>query len=681
MHLRRAHNRHVSRTVRWATTAIAVLGLILGTAVPATATGAIAASAVTAVGDPARTSLAGFEPGNIISDAVFTDKTTMTEAQIQSFFNSKVATCRGGTDSYGPIICLKDYKSDSVNRPADVYCKGYTGAKGESAARIIYRVAQSCGINPQVLIVMLQKEQGLITHTWPSKWRYDAALGQACPDTAPCDPKFVGFFHQIYGAARQMQIYMEGRYFQWYKAGKTWQIQWHPDRARCGTGPVYIANKATEALYYYTPYQPNAAAMRAGYGTGDSCSSYGNRNFYNYFTDWFGSTQISTFTVATPIVNGYAVPGQTLTATGRFTPSATTTLYQWMRNGTPIPGATARSYNLAVADSGAKIEVKVTGKRAGYSDADSMSAAFTAKAMTVDRIAGSSREDTAVAASRVAWPSGTRTVFVATSLDYPDALSAVAAASKAQASLLLTPPGALPATVAQEMKRLAPTRVVLVGGTGVVTEAVAGQVKSAVPAAQVERISGSDRYATSRAIVESSGATSNVILATGEDFPDALSGAAAGGAAKTPVLLVNGSSRTVDAATAATLRKIGASNITIVGGSGVIRDSVASNLTSLGFKVNRLSGTDRYLTNLAVNNAYFPGSALRVFVATGDDFPDALTASALAGRIGVPLMLSQSACVFPGGAEFLRTRGTATLTLIGGDGVLSSAGVGHLRRC
>lgn len=251
----------------------------------AAASAPVAGVAATTVSGPVKTSLAGFDPGNIISDAVFTDKTTMTEAQIQSFFNSKVKTCQAG------YTCLKDYKSDSVNRPADVYCKGYTGAKGESAARIIHRVAQSCSINAQVLIVMLQKEQGLITHTWPSKWRYDAALGQACPDTAPCDPKFVGFFHQIYGAARQMQIYMEGRYFQWYQAGKTWQIQYHPDRERCGTGPVYIANKATEALYYYTPYQPNAAAMRAGYGTGDSCSSYGNRNFYNYFTDWFGSTQ------------------------------------------------------------------------------------------------------------------------------------------------------------------------------------------------------------------------------------------------------------------------------------------------------------------------------------------------------------------------------------------------------
>ncbi|WP_194239204.1 hypothetical protein [Microbacterium sp. CBA3102] len=215
----------------------------------------------------------------------------MTEAQIQTFFNSKVSRCLGGRDENNePIVCLKDFRMNTVTRPADAYCSGYSGAANESAARIIYRVSQACNINPQVLIVMLQKEQGLITHVWPSAWRYRIALGQGCPDTAPCDPNYIGFFHQIYGAARQMQIYMEGKWFQWYAPGKTWNILYNP-KASCGSAPVYVANKATSALYYYTPYQPNAAAMRAGYGEGDGCSAYGNRNFYNYFTDWFGSTQ------------------------------------------------------------------------------------------------------------------------------------------------------------------------------------------------------------------------------------------------------------------------------------------------------------------------------------------------------------------------------------------------------
>ncbi|MCM3779322.1 type VII secretion protein EccB [Microbacterium hydrocarbonoxydans] len=281
------------RIARVLATFVAVSALVVGVMVPISPASAAAAPAMAkeAQGRDIKTYLAGFNAGNIISDAVFTNRNTMSEAQIQAFFNSKVSRCQGGADKWGPIICLKDFTITSVNRPADRYCQGYTGAPNESAARIIYRVAQSCGINPQVLIVMLQKEQGLVTHSWPSMNRYNAALGQGCPDGGvPCDPSYVGFFHQIYGAARQMQIYMEGRYFTYYAPGRTWNILYNPNRD-CGSAPVYVANMATSALYYYTPYQPNAAALNAGYGEGDGCSAYGNRNFYNYFTDWFGSTQ------------------------------------------------------------------------------------------------------------------------------------------------------------------------------------------------------------------------------------------------------------------------------------------------------------------------------------------------------------------------------------------------------
>ena len=67
-------------------------------------------------------------------------------------------------------------------------------------------------------------------------------------------------------------------------------VRYNPN-ASCGSSPVYIANQATAGLYNYTPYQPNAAALAAGAGSGDYCSAYGNRNFWIYFTNWFGSTQ------------------------------------------------------------------------------------------------------------------------------------------------------------------------------------------------------------------------------------------------------------------------------------------------------------------------------------------------------------------------------------------------------
>ncbi|MDR2999095.1 MAG: cell wall-binding repeat-containing protein [Microbacterium sp.] len=623
---------------------------------------------------PAKASLVGFSAGNIISNAVFTDSSTMTEAQIQAFFNSKVKACQSG------YTCLKDFRITSVTRPADTYCKGYTGAANETAARIIYRVSKACNINPQVLIVMLQKEQGLVTHTWPSQWRYDKALGQGCPDTAPCDPKFVGFFHQIYGAARQMNVYMEGKYFTWYAPGKTWNILYNPN-TKCGSSPVYVANKATAALYYYTPYQPNAAALRAGYGTGDSCSAYGNRNFYNYFTDWFGSTQLAAFSSGSAKITGTAAVGQTLSVAAQFTPAPTSVAYQWYRNGTVITGATGVRYVAVSADRGANLSVKATAKRTGYKDVVATSAAVAVKGVSVDRLWGASREDTAIAVSRAAWPSGTSTVYLATSMSYADALSASAIAAKNEASMLLSPANGLPAAVSNEIKRLGPTRVVLMGGEGVLSSALAKQVAALVPGSKIDRYGGADRYATSRAVVESGGASAEVLLATGLDFPDALSAAAAGSINKTPVLMVNGRSGAMDAATLATIKKIGATKITIVGGTGVVSAGIEQQAKQQGLAVTRLSGADRYQTNVAVNSRYFPTTALKALIASGADFPDALSASALAGRWGVPLLLSQPTCIPRVDGDFMLKRGTEAVTLVGGPGVLSDAGVAQMRAC
>ena len=227
--------------------------------------------------------VAGFSAGNIISDAVFSKKGAMTEAAVRSFIAGKVATCQKG------YVCLEMYKETTPTRAADAYCAKYTGGANEDAARIVFKVAQACNVNPQVLLVMLQKEQGLVTHTWPSNFRYTIAMGMGCPDTAECDTRYYGFFNQVYGAARQMQIYAKTNYFPAYKPGGTRRIGYHPN-ASCGASGVYVQNQATTNLYTYTPYQPNAAALAAGFGTGDSCSSYGNRNFYNYFKTWFGST-------------------------------------------------------------------------------------------------------------------------------------------------------------------------------------------------------------------------------------------------------------------------------------------------------------------------------------------------------------------------------------------------------
>lgn len=235
----------------------------------------------------------GWNAGNIINDYVFTNKNAMNTSQIQNFLNSKVTSCDtngtqpseygGGTRAqwaqakYGQnkFVCLKSYTEN-----------------GKSAAQIIYDSAQQYEINPQVLLVLLQKEQGLVTDTWPLNMQYRSATGYGCPDTAPCDSQYYGLSNQLRWAATMFRKIMnnvpQNEWYTPYVLGNNF-IRYSPD-ASCGGTNVNIQNRATQALYNYTPYQPNEGALNADWGT-SACGAYGNRNFYLYFTSWFGSTQ------------------------------------------------------------------------------------------------------------------------------------------------------------------------------------------------------------------------------------------------------------------------------------------------------------------------------------------------------------------------------------------------------
>lgn len=222
-----------------------------------------------------------FDPGNIISDAVMRDKDAMSEQQIQNFLrwknpcnNTNIRLAERHphlrfTIRDGRFICMTEERFD-----------------GESAAHIIWRAAQDYRINPRVILVLLEKEQSLVTDSWPSHVQYRTATGYGCPDTADCDAAYFGLKNQIRWAAKLFSEVLDGGWSN-YPVGPNF-VQYHPN-ASCGGTTVLIKNRATSALYRYTPYQPNQAALRAGYGTGDGCSAYGNRNFWLLFHDWFGN--------------------------------------------------------------------------------------------------------------------------------------------------------------------------------------------------------------------------------------------------------------------------------------------------------------------------------------------------------------------------------------------------------
>jgi hypothetical protein len=242
--------------------------------------------------------------GHIIDDSVFYNKGSMSVDQIQQFLNSKVPTCdEQGTQPYAgttrrayaeargvkfPLTCLKSYQENTSTHDNNLEGRSVpAGSKG--SAQIIWEAAQQYSISPQVLLVLLQKEQGLVLDDWPWPIEYRSAAGYGCPDTAVCDSQYYGFFNQVNNAARQFRLYANNPNSYNYVPGAGNNIQYNPN-ASCGSSGVTIDNQATASLYNYTPYQPNQAALANLYTTGDGCSAYGNRNFWRTFNDWFGAS-------------------------------------------------------------------------------------------------------------------------------------------------------------------------------------------------------------------------------------------------------------------------------------------------------------------------------------------------------------------------------------------------------
>lgn len=298
--------------------------------------------------------------------------------------------------------------------------------------------------------------------------------------------------------------------------------------------------------------------------------------------------------------------------------------------------------------------------------------AAAAPATSADRIAGGDRYETAVNVSREAFDPGVARVFIASGVDYPDALSAAPIAAALGAPLLLTARDALPTAVVTELARLAPTvEVVLVGGAGVVSTAVESRLRQL--GYVVSRVQGLDRYATSRAIIDAYAAPSATLyVATGRNYPDALAAAAAAGSADAPVLLVDGALPSIDGAGLALLAARDVQSVLIAGGEGVVSAAIERQLLDLGYAVRRLAGADRYGTAVAINQYAFP-TAQRAFVATGAGFADALAGAVHAAIENAPLYSSPPVCLPPATrSDMLDRLRVERVTLLGGTGVLDA---------
>jgi putative cell wall-binding protein len=284
-----------------------------------------------------------------------------------------------------------------------------------------------------------------------------------------------------------------------------------------------------------------------------------------------------------------------------------------------------------------------------------------------ERVAGADRYATAAAFSAATFAPGAPVVYVAAGDAFPDALAAAPAAAVAGGPVLLVDAFGVPATTANELRRLAPKRVVVVGAAGR-RAGVVGTIQSLAGAGvPVTTIAGADRYATAALVSGSAFAPGVpvVYVATGRTFPDALAAGATGARRGGPVLLVDDG---VSPGVAAEVQRLRPASVVVLGGTDAVGDDVAAGIRAVvpGTLVTRVAGADRYATAAALSRATYAPGEPTALVATGTTFADALTA----GTAKTPLLLV-GATVPPETHAELDRLGSA-ITVLGGEAAVGS---------
>jgi alpha-tubulin suppressor-like RCC1 family protein/putative cell wall-binding protein len=213
--------------------------------------------------------------------------------------------------------------------------------------------------------------------------------------------------------------------------------------------------------------------------------------------------------------------------------------------------------------------------------------------------------------------------------------------------------------------------ILVLSGTVVPVSAETGTGTNAI-----SRIAGQDHYQTSVAIAEAynnNGDCGNVILASGDSFPDALSASILSKKLNAPILLVG---TTVNASSDAfnyiSTNVSNTGTVYIMGGTGVIGPDFETKLTSMGYSnIKRLGGTDRYDTNMLLVNEVNVTQGTPVFIASGENFPDALSISSFSGSKQYPTLLVGADYLPDKTKGYLLSEKPSAIYIAGGTSVVS----------
>ena len=303
--------------------------------------------------------------------------------------------------------------------------------------------------------------------------------------------------------------------------------------------------------------------------------------------------------------------------------------------------------------------------------------------LETSRLAGHNRYATAAEIAKKAYPSGAKTVILASGMTYADALVGVPLASKLNAPILLAAKDSLPRETTNALEKLGTKKVIILGGKGAVSEQVEITLKN--QGITTERYEGGTRFGTATAIAEKLNENpTDVFFVYYNGFPDALSASTAAALKNAPIiyLTTDGDMNADTAAYLAKLKKAGSvKNAYIIGGTGVITDNMLKKVgTALGVTPKRLDGKDRYETCVAVNNEFKSLlSGKSICVATGADYPDALAGGVFAAIQKAPLFLvngkAQNLILSDKQKAYLKTLTPNMMYVLGGIGVVPDSHV------
>lgn len=291
------------------------------------------------------------------------------------------------------------------------------------------------------------------------------------------------------------------------------------------------------------------------------------------------------------------------------------------------------------------------------------------------RLGGADRYGTSVAISKRSFTAPVEAVFIATGAAFPDALAGGPAAARLGGPVLLVRKDGVPRAVKDEIQRLKPKNIYVLGGPDVVRPTVLGDLRQ-LTSGRVARLHGENRYETAAQVSRSlwTSRLSTVFVASGASFPDALSGGAAAAHLDAPLLLT--APHGLPSATRTELARLKPSRVYVLGGSAAVAPDVVTGIKNVlpGVRVVRLHGADRYATSAKIVTEIWRGTEA-VFYATGSAFPDALSATPAAHVNEAPLLLVKDKCLT---SAVMRARETVapwplTSVLVGGTSVLPTA--------